>query len=389
LHLTELNIKNLGASGKLVRIFDGMGEGLYLEVSPKGLKTWRIKLCHHGKNTSKSLGHWPKISLKRAREMAVEMNQSRTKNGVFSLKMTFEELAAEWVHKFTPKYTPKEIQRKKFFLTNYINPKLGREKVDKITPLMILELVLRPLEKRGILETAHKVKSLINLIFRYGFASGQVERNPVSDLTGALPSTVSVPRAAILIPEKIGRLLNNMQEYTGAASVYYALNILPYVFVRPGELRNATWDEINFAEKIWRIPANRMKMQSAHLVPLADQVIRLLTELREHTGKNKYLFPGARTFTKPISDVTINAALRYLGYEKHEITGHGFREMAAKLLSEKGFNCDWIEKQLAHSERNRVRAAPNRGDFLKERTAMMQAWADYLDKLKEDAKPQP
>jgi integrase len=252
---------------------------------------------------------------------------------------------------------------------------------------MILELVLRPLEKRGILETVHRVKSLLNQIFQYGLACGQIERNPISDLTGAIPYPVSVHRATILIPEKIGRLLNNIQEYTGAASVYYALNILPYVFVRPGELRNATWDEINFEEKIWRIPAPRMKMRSAHLVPLADQVIKLLTELRVYTGKDKYLFPGARTRTKPISDVTINAALRYLGYEKHEITGHGFRAMASTLLNEQGFNSDWIERQLAHCEKNGVRAAYNHANYLKERISMMQAWADYLDKLRESNKP--
>ncbi|MDR2199926.1 MAG: site-specific integrase [Deltaproteobacteria bacterium] len=188
-------------------------------------------------------------------------------------------------------------------------------------------------------------------------------------------------RATIINPDKIGKLLAQINEYDGLPSVKFALRLLPYLFVRPGELRWAEWTEINLETAVWRIPADKMKMKTPHIVPLASQIIKIIEELKKYTGDSKYLFPGSRSISRPISDVTLTAALRYLGYSREEICPHGFRAMASTLLNEQGYNTDWIERQLAHSERNSVRASYNHAQYLPERKKMMQDWADYLDSL--------
>ena len=376
LPLTELKLRNSQAKSKTYKIFDG--NGLYLEVLPSGTKSWRLVLRIDGKEKRITLGRWPDMGLKAARDGA-----AKRRNGEVEKKaeMTVNELCESWMTVYLSRVSKKEAARKRYFVKNYIAPPIGELPLGKLTPPLILGKVLRPVEALGYLESAHRVKSVMSQILRYGVGEGFVERDFTLDLRGCLAPVAVTHRAAIFDQKKIGRLLMDIKEYMGTPSVAYALRILPYVFTRPGELRRAEWSEIDFDERVWRIPAEKMKMRSQHLVPLSDQVAAWMLELREHTGGGRLLFPGVRSIDKPISDVTINAALRYLGYGKDQITGHGFRAMASTLLNERGYNSDWIERQLAHVERNGVRAAYNHADYLPERRKMMQDWADLLDSL--------
>jgi len=227
---------------------------------------------------------------------------------------------------------------------------------------------------------------LCGQILRFGVASGLAERDPTQDLRGAMPPVVSTHRATILEPARIGRLLREIDLYSGFIVVRQALRLAPLLFVRPGELRQAEWAEINWEESLWRLPAEKMKKVrgagSPHLVPLARQTLEILRELQTITGFGRWLFPGQRSHDKPISDMAVNVALRTLGYGKEDICGHGFRAMASTTLNEQGYNRDWIERQLAHTERDAVRAAYNYAEYLPERRKMMQDWADYLDSLR-------
>ncbi|MDR1042035.1 MAG: site-specific integrase, partial [Deltaproteobacteria bacterium] len=225
-------------------------------------------------------------------------------------------------------------------------------------------------------------KTLLSQIFRYAVANGLMERDFTLDLRGAFPPLKTEHRAAVTDPARLGELLRAIDDYPGSPVVGFALKILPYVFVRPGELRNAAWEEVSLDESLWRIPASRMKMRVAHSVPLASQVKTLFAGLKELTGQGQYLFPGARTRVRPISDVAMLAALRRLGYGTAEVCPHGFRTTASTLLHEKGYPSEWIEAQLAHRDANAVRAAYDRAEHLQERTRMMQEWADYLDSLR-------
>ncbi|MDR2198967.1 MAG: site-specific integrase [Deltaproteobacteria bacterium] len=280
-------------------------------------------------------------------------------------------------------YTEKNTNRYRYYLDTYILPKLGLFSMEEITSKFILDEVLRPLETKDLIDTARRVKGVISNVFQYAITLSEIQHNPASDLGGLLKIKKTKHRATILDPLEIGRLLDDIASYNGTPSVEFALKILPYVFTRPGELRNVEWTEIDFIKKVWIIPAAKMKMRSQHCVPLSRQVLFLFEELKKYTGNGKYLFPG-RAANKPISDVTLIAALRYLGYSSERICPHGFRALASTTLNELGYNSDWIERQLAHCERSGVRAAYNHADYLKERTRMMQEWADHLDKLCQD-----
>ena len=219
-------------------------------------------------------------------------------------------------------------------------------------------------------------------VFRYAIATGRAERDIAADLRGALKPVKETNLASIKEPKGIGALLRNIDAYTGNVIVRAALRMAPYVFVRPGELRRAEWSEFSLDAE-WRIPAERMKMRQLHIVPLSRQVLTVLDDLRQYTGRGRYLFPSMRANSAPISDMTLLAGLPRLGYGKEEMTVHGFRSMASTLLNEQGYNRDWIERQLAHGERNSIRAAYNYAEYLPERRRMMQEWADYLDELRE------
>jgi integrase len=241
--------------------------------------------------------------------------------------------------------------------------------------------VLRRVEARGALEVAHRIKQICGQVFRYAVATGRAHRDPTGDLRGALPPAAERHHAALTRPGDVAGLMRAISTYQGSFVVRCALRLSALTFVRPGELRKAEWSEINLDEGVWRIPAARMKMRNEHLVPLPRQAVEVLRELHQLTGAGKYVFPGARTVGRPMSENTITAALRRMGYDRGQMTAHGFRTLASTLLNEMGWRADAIERQLAHSERDEVRAAYNRAEYLSERRRIMQAWADYLDGL--------
>ncbi|MDB6044694.1 MAG: integrase [Gammaproteobacteria bacterium] len=264
---------------------------------------------------------------------------------------------------------------------SHLFPYLGRQPIKSIRAQELLS-VLRRAEARGTHETAHRVRALAGRVFRYAVATGRAEHDVSADLKDALAPVKTKNFAAILEPSRVGALLRAIDGYAGQPVTAPALKLAPLVFVRPGELRAAEWSEFDFEKAEWRIPGARMKMGEQHIVPLARQAIDILKALQPLTNRGRYVFPSLLTRDRPISDNTINAALRRLGYNGDEQTGHGFRSMASTLLNEQGFPPDVIELQLAHAERNKVRAAYNKAQRLGERRKMMQAWADYLDRLR-------
>lgn len=389
--LTDTRIRNTKPADKALRLFDS--GGLYLEVAPAGGKWWRLKYRHGGKEKRLSLGVYPAVSLKDARErrdeakkllsQGIDPSAARKEQKVEARKdaETFETVTREWHAKqaetWVAGHAAKVIRR--FEL--YLFPWLGSRPVHEITPPELLE-ALRRIEGKGAVETAHRALQTCGQVFRYGIATGRCERDPAADLHGALTPSREIHRAAILDPAGVGALLRAIDAYSGGIIARCALRLAPMVFVRPGELRHAEWTEIDFDAAEWRIPGEKMKMKTQHVVPLAVQAIAVFQELRPLTGTGKYVFPSARSASRPMSDVTILAALRRMGYASDEMTGHGFRAMASTLLNEQGWPPDVIERQLAHAERNKVRAAYNRATLLPERRKMMQHWADYLDSLK-------
>lgn len=266
-------------------------------------------------------------------------------------------------------------------ITQFVLPHIGSRPIHKITLADVL-VSLRPIEARGKHETAHRTKQYVGQIFRYAVATSRAERDITADLRGALMPATTKHHAAVTDPEAIGALLRAIAGYCGQPVTHAALKLAPLVFVRPGELRQAEWSEINFDAAEWRIPGERMKMGGLHIVPLATQALEILRGMLPLTGTSRFVFPSLRTSVRPMSENTINAALRRLGYSNDEMTGHGFRAMASTCLNEQGWHPDLIELQLAHAERNKVRAAYNRATRLAERRTMMQAWADYLDTLR-------
>jgi integrase len=389
--LTEFEVKSLRKAEKVYRVSDGAN--LYLEVRPSGGKHWRYVFAtpggQKGQKTMRSLGSWPVVTVKRAREKALALARE-IEAGTLAPKAeapTFGAIAEEYFagSASLKANTPKEIARKDFLLERYISPELGPLPAASVQAGFILEKVLRPLEAQGLLVTARKVKSLISMIYDFAAASGKVPANPAQNLPrGALAPARTTHYPAITDPPEVGGLMLAIDSYEGKPAVAGALKLLPLVFVRPGELRNARWEEINLEGATWSIPAGRMKMKAPHIVPLSRQAVEILSGLRESTGGGPLVFPGMRSAARPISDVTLNAALRRLDYSSKEICAHGFRAMASTLLNgELGFSPDVIEKQLAHGERNAVRAAYNHADYLPERRRMMQRWADYLDELRE------
>ncbi len=386
--LTEVRIRAAKPSEKPYKIFDG--GGLYLLVTPEGGRWWRLKYRYGGRERGISLGVYPDVSLKAARERRDEARRllasgvdpsAHRKAERAAAAHRFDVLAREWLALQEKKLAPATYAKAKWLLESYLFPELGAQPIREITPVELLR-VLRKIESRGVYDTAHRAKQIVGRILRYAIATGRAERDITADLRGALVPPATKNRAAITEPARVGELLRAIDGYVGQPTTMYALKLAPYVFVRPGELRAAEWREFDLEAAEWRIPASRMKMREPHLVPLSRQAVALLKELRRLTGGGRYLFPSLRTPERPISENTLNAALRRLGYSGEEMTAHGFRAMASTLLNEQGFPPDVIELQLAHKERNKVRAAYNRAERLEERRKMMQAWADYLDALK-------
>jgi integrase len=387
--LSDIKIKSLKPKDKLYSITDE--KGLSLEVSPKGGRWWRFKYRFEGKQKRCSLGTYPEVSLKQARNKRDEY-RALVASGIDPLASrkaeklsksgydTFEYVAREWHSKFKLNWSESHASRILIRLENDVFPWIGKHNITHITAPELLK-TLRRVESRGALETAHRIHQVCGQIFRYAVATGRAERDPAADLKGALPPAKPKHHPSVTDPVKIGELMRAIQSYSGHFVTACALKLAPLVFVRPGELRHAEWSELDLELGEWRIPAEKMKMKTLHIVPLSKQALVILNDLQPLTGGGKYLFPSIRTKERPISENTINGALRRLGYSKDQMTGHGFRSMASTILNEQGWNKDAIERQLAHSERDGVRAAYNYAEYLPERKRMMQEWADYLDDL--------
>lgn len=396
--LTDTVIRNAKPKEKPYKLSDE--KGLYLLVNKAG-KYFRLDYRYGGKRKTFALGVYPDVKLKKAREKRDKARQllqnnidpiqhkKETKNmRIDQMVNSFEAVAREWFtknkHIWTEGHSRTIIRR----LELNIFPWLGTRPVASITASELLA-VLRRIEDRGALETAHRVKQICGQVFRYAIATGRAERDPSADLRGALPPTKPQRMATITDPKKIGELLRAIAGYEGHLITKCALRLAPLVFVRPGELRQAEWQEINFKQSEWKIPEEKMKMRIPHIVPLSEQAVEVLKDVEPLTGRGRYVFPSLRTSERPMSNNTVLAALRRMGYAKEEMSGHGFRAMASTILHEQGWPSDIIERQLAHTERNSIKAAYNHAQHLPERRKMMQVWADYLDTLKSGGKVVP
>lgn len=369
------------------------GEGLYLLVNPNGSKWWRFKYKYQGREKLLSMGTLRDVSLKRARQkrkdarelLDAKIDPSEARKAERNLDPeTFGAIAEEWLKARANALSPSTVDQLRRRLEVHVYPYLKRQPVDAIKSGDILK-VLRRIEARGLNETAHRVRSLCGRIFRYAVSThDRAERDVAADLQGALAPTKTKHFAAITEPRQIGALLRAIDGYQGEPAVMAALKLAPLVFVRPGELRGAEWAEFDLDAAEWRITAKRMKMDQAHIVPLSNQAFSILKEIEPLTDKGRLVFTSLRSRTRPLSENTLNAALRRLGYTTDEMTAHGFRTMASTRLNEMDFNPDVIELQLAHKERNKSRGSYNLAERLGDRREMMQEWADYLDGLKAD-----
>ncbi|MDP1573599.1 MAG: tyrosine-type recombinase/integrase [Coxiellaceae bacterium] len=389
--LTDTKVRTAKAHEKAYKLTDE--KGLYLFIKPNGSKSWRFKYRVAGKEKLLSIGLYPDVSLEDARDVRdaarknlskdidpAALKQSNKRSKKEATENSFEMVAREWHVKFSLKWTPKHGERILIRLEKDIFPYVGQKPISEITTPELLSAVRR-IESRGAIETAHRALQNCGQIFRYAIASGKAERDVSADLRGALTPVKQKHFASITDPVAIAGLLRAIDGYKGHFATRCALQLAPLLFVRPGELRNAEWSEISFMNAEWRIPAEKMKMRVQHIVPLSTQAISILQEMHALTGNGQYIFPSVRSIKRPMSDNTLIAALRRLGYTKEEITPHGFRSMASTLLNEQGWNPDAIERQLSHGEKDTVRAAYNFAQYLPDRKKMMQAWAEYLDKL--------
>jgi integrase len=373
------------------------GGGLFLLIQPNATKLWRLAYRFDGKQKLLALGQYPVISLADARikrdaakkllsdgvDPSIERKTERRAEQI-SRRNTFKAVADELLEKFKTEGDAAATLKKKRWLLDFAISEFGNRPIAEIKAPDILE-GLRKIEKRGRHETATRTRSTIGAVFRYAIATGRAERDPSADLRGALITPTVTHRATIVEPNAVGALLRAIDGFDGQPTTRYALQLAPLVFVRPGELRKAEWAEFNIDAAEWRIPAAKMKMRRPHRVPLAPQALAILGELREITGGSKYLFPSVRSWHRPISENTLNAALRRLGYDKTELTVHGLRSTASSLLNESGkWHADAIERQLSHQEQDEVRGAyTHSAEFWQERVRMMKWWASHLDELRD------
>lgn len=368
--------------------------GLYLAVTPAGGKHWRFKYRFGGKEKKLSFGSFPDVSLADARgkrdkarrliasgvDPTAEQKREQAEQEARQ-EQRFNVIADEWLDRLALQERAEKTMAKMRWLVDFARPALGDRILSEITAPELLG-VLRKIEARGRYETANRLRSVFGTIYRYAIATGRATRDISYDLRGALIVPKTTHRAAIVDPKQIGPLLRAIEEYDGSPLVRHALRLLPHLFVRPGELRLAEWSEFDFATKIWTIPGARTKMRRPHRVPLSRQSLAILSDLQAIREDSALLFPSIRSSTRAISDNTLNAALRRLGYDKSQMTAHGFRATASTLLNESGkWHPDAIERQLAHVENNDVRRAYLRGEHWDERGKMMTWWSDYIEKL--------
>lgn len=391
--LTDAHLRNAKPDAKPRKISDG--GGLFLMITPQGSKLWRLAYRFAGKQKTLALGAYPAISLEKAREgrsaakrllaegtdpadaKRIEKQQQR-----LSSENTFQAIADEWLEKIRREGRADKTLEKTEWLLRFAHPVIGRRPINSITSVDVLD-VLRRVEKRGRYETARRLRSTIGTVFRYAIATARAENDPTVALRGALTVPKVQHRAAVTDPKALGGLLRAIDGFDGQPTTRAALQLQTILFPRPGELRAAEWHEFDFDNAVWTIPAERTKMRREHRIPLPHQALGILRGIKEITGRSSLLFPSIRSTRRPISENTLNAAMRRLGYSKDEVTAHGFRATGSTLLNESGlWSPDAIERQLAHVESNDVRRAYARGDHWAERVRMMQWWADYLDELK-------
>lgn len=398
--LTDPQVKKAKPQPKPTTLFDG--NGLFLLVSPTGGKLWRYKYRFGNKGKLLSFGTYPEISIadaRRKREEArkllangIDPGEVRKAQKTASSAVTensFEVVAREWHEKFKQRWTAVHADTTIRRLERDAFPWIGSRPIGELKAPEVLA-VLRRIESRGALETAHRVKTICGQVFRYAVATGRAERDPAADLKGALPPATKTHLAALTDPKEVATLLRAIDSYQGSFVVKCALQLASMFFVRPGELRHAEWNEFDFDAATWSIPAGKMKMKQAHIVPLSQQAVEVLKSLQPLTGRGRYVFPSNRSSLRAMSNNAILAALRRMGYDKDEMSGHGFRAMARTILDEVlQVRPEFIEHQLAHAVRDPNGRAYNRTAHLEERKKMMQLWSDYLDGLKAGAKILP
>ncbi len=399
--LTDTTIRNAKPGPKPTRLFDG--GGLYLEVSPAGGKLWRVKYRFAGKERRLALGSYPATSLKDARskrddakrllEAGIDPGETRRTEKLRQEELaanSFETVAREWLLKHMANRSPSHSTKVTRRLEREVFPYLGHRPIAEIKPPEILAVVQR-IERRNILESAHRALQHIGQVMRYAVATGRAEADPTQSLRGALPPSTPKHMAAPTEPTQVGGLLRTIDGFNGGPVVGAALRLLPLLFVRPGELRTMRWEQIDFEAKEWRYTTSKTKTE--HLVPLSSQAIAILEDIRPLTGHlpGGWVFPGGRSPKAPMSNMAINAAYRRLGIDTQgELTGHGWRACARTLLHERlGYAPEVIEHQLAHAVPDALGKAYNRTRFITERTKMMQDWGDYLDKLRTGAEVIP
>jgi len=386
--LSDLEVRKIKPNEKAIKKADS--GGLYLHVLPSGTKTWRMAFRLSGQQRVISFGNYPDVSLADARKQrdeakdliaqqidpTIERQQEKERQAMVAAS-TFEAFGREWQEKRQKEKLSASAHRKdKQMLDHHAYPAIGNRPLASITAPEILTMI-REVEAKGNYETAHRLRSTVSRVFRYGIVTGRAERDPAADLVGALVRHTSEHHAALFEPKEIGGLLRAINGYTGSAITRIAMLMLAHVFVRPGELRHAEWSEI--ADDRWVLPEAKMKMGKKLIVPLSPYVQGLVADLRQMTGSGRYLFPSVLGGRRPMSDGTVNAALRRLGYSKDEQVGHGFRRTASTILNESGlWNPDAIERQLAHVDGS-VRGVYNSALHLDERVRMMTWWSEWLE----------
>jgi integrase len=394
--LSDTRIRALRPREAPYRLADS--NGLCLEVRPSGAKLWRYRYRHLGKASMAALGEYPTVGLADARA-ARDLARTQLKNGANPTQVakerraliteraenTFASVALEFLDKrHREGMGEQSVHRARRLIEKDLAP-IARKPISEVTAPVLLA-ALRKMEQRGVVESAHRARGLAGQIFRYAIATGRADRNPAADLIGALEKPQTKHLASIIRPSGIGELLHAIYGYRGSATTITALKLAPMVFVRPSELRKAEWSEFELDSATWNIPAEKMKTRQPHMVPLSTQAVALLSEIYQVTGKGKYVFPGVRSQRRPMSENTINAALRYMGFDGNTMTGHGFRAMARTVLDEElGFPVDHIEHQLAHAVKDANGRAYNRTTHFVARKKMMQVWSDYLDALRKQA----
>jgi integrase len=389
--LTDITIKKTKPTEKPMKLFDS--NGLYLLLKPNGARYWRLKYRFAGKEKAMALGVYPEVSLAEARTLRDDarrklkqnldpVNERKQAKITAHIEATnqFETVALDWLERQKNRWTPKHTTKVLNALKRYVFPDLSHRSIADINAPELLR-TMRKVEAKGIHETSVKVLQSCGAVFRYGIVTGRCDRNPAADLRGALTRPNPTPQAALSAHE-LPEFLKTLEKYQGHIQTKIAIKLIILTFVRTTELRAAQWQEFDLdaKEPIWRIPAVRMKMRAEHLVPLAPQAVELLRQLQAISGKGQLIFPSQSSALRPISQNTMIYALYRMGYHSRA-TMHGFRATASTILNEQGWRADVIERQLAHTEQNKVRAVYNRAEYLNERREMMLAWADYLDNL--------